>query len=41
MQHQGEVAGGFAPLSLRSVPVETAQEMSEIFIFADINEGVA
>ena len=36
VQHQGEVPGGD-----NSVPIETIQEMSEIFIFSEINGGVA
>ena len=36
-----EVAGGDAPSALRSDFVESIQEMSEAFIFADINGGVA
>ena len=37
VQHQGEVPGGAAPLTLGSVSVETIQETNEIFIFTDIN----
>ena len=40
VQNQGEVPGGYAPPTLRSISVETIQERSEIFIFADINRGV-
>ena len=36
VQHQGKVPGGDAPLTVRSIYVETIQETSEIFIFADI-----
>ena len=36
VQHQGEVPGGEAPPTFRSVSVEAIHETSEIFIFADI-----
>ena len=36
VQHQGEVPGGDAPPTLRSVSMETIQETSEIIIFTDI-----
>ena len=36
VKHQGQVPGGDAPLTFRSVSMESIQEMSEIFIFADI-----
>ena len=41
VQQQGEVPGGDSPPSLWSVSVETIQEASEIFIFANINEWVS
>ena len=34
---QGEVPGGDSPLTFGPVSVETIQETSEIFIFANIN----
>ena len=40
VQYQGEVAGGDAPLTLKSVSVEAIQETSEIFIFADIDRRI-
>ena len=41
MQDQGEVPGGDFPLAFVSVSVETIQETSEIFIFADVNGRVS
>ena len=40
VQHQGEVPGGDAPPPFRSVSVEAIQEVSEIFIFTDIDIGI-
>ena len=40
MKHQRKVPGGDAPPALGSVSMETVQETSEIFIFADINGGI-
>ena len=37
MQNQVKVPGGDSPLSFGSVSVESIQEMSEIFVLADIN----
>ena len=36
VQDQGEVPGGYAPPAFGSVSVETVQEMSEIFVLADV-----
>ena len=40
MQKQGEVPGGDAPPTYKSVSVEAIQETSEIFIFADIDRHI-
>ena len=40
VHHQGEVRGGYAPPTLRSVSVEIIQETSEILIFADIDRRI-
>ena len=37
VQDQGKVPRGDASATLRSISVETIQEMSEIFVLADFN----
>ena len=41
VQYQGKVPGWYAPPTLGSVSMESIQDVGEILIFADINDGIS